>query len=84
MLYPVVAELAPLSAGGSADFELNVALAQLQQAKEELRAAHYVKNWGEAVCLAEDRVLDAERRVAAVRREICRRELLASRARRAG
>jgi N-acetylmuramic acid 6-phosphate (MurNAc-6-P) etherase len=52
----------------TADFEVQVALAQLAQAQAELRAACLRKSWGEELREAEERVQDAQKHVWMVRR----------------
>ncbi|HEY6343260.1 MAG TPA: hypothetical protein VIY49_17335 [Bryobacteraceae bacterium] len=52
----------------TADFEVQVALAQLTQARAELRAVCLRKSWGEDLREAEERVQDAEKRVWTIRR----------------
>lgn len=57
------------------DVELDLALTGLAIAKTDLLAARSAKNWGEAFRKAEERVYDASRRLAAVRRKLLQREL---------
>ena len=57
------------------DVELDFALTGLAIAKTDLLAARSAKDWGEAFRKAEERVYDASRRLAAVRRKLLQREL---------
>lgn len=69
-LPPVVfgARRAPLVVESTADLELQAALAQLAQARAELRSLCLRKGWGEKLLKAEERVQDAERRIWTIRR----------------
>jgi hypothetical protein len=65
----------------TADFEVQVALALLAQARAELCALCLRKDWGEELREAEERVQDAEKRVWTIRRrQILEEELRHGRA----
>jgi hypothetical protein len=56
----------------TASLELDVALALVNQAKADIIAARAKKDWGEELRRAEERLLDAMGRVAAIRRRLSR------------
>ena len=61
-------------AAESADFDLAIAENLLWQARNDLLVARHVKDWGEPVRIAEERLADARARVRAIRRDIIERE----------